>query len=110
MDARVPGYNLTVGELPAGITLREYYPDRTGRAAFGNEWAAGPSNLTANESTQLNFDIPLETILSQEGALSKELREWRFNLATTYDIREGRLKGLSFGGAWRYQSKIAIGY
>ena len=110
MDAKVPGYNLTVGDLPAGITLREFYPERTGRAAFGNDWAAGLGNITANESTRLNFDIPLETILSQEGSLSKELREWRINLATTYGFREGRLKGLSVGGAWRYQSKIAIGY
>lgn len=110
MDAQVPGYNVTVGELPAGITLREYYPERSGRAAFGSEWANSPSNLTANESTRLNFDIPLETLLSQEGSLSRELREWRVNLATTYEFPEGRLRGLSIGGAWRYQSKSAIGY
>jgi len=110
IDAKVPGYNLAIGDLPAGITLREYFPERTGRAAFGTEWAASPANQTAYESTKLNFDTPLDTILSGENALSKELREWRVNLATTYDFREGRLKGFSLGGAWRYQSKVAIGY
>src|SRR5688500_5819780 len=110
MDAKVPGYKLTEGELPAGVTLPAYFPERTGRPALGKEWASGVSEQTANESTQLNFGIPLETLLSQEGALSRELREWRVNLATTYEFRQGRLTGLSVGGAWRYQSKVAIGY
>lgn len=110
MDAKVPGYNITIGELPAGVSLREYHPNRTGRSVFGDEWAAGVSNQTANESTELNFGMPLETLLSQEGALSRELREWRVNVATTYEFRKGRLNGLSVGGAWRHQSEIAIGY
>ena len=37
-------------------------------------------------------------------------RRWRINLATNYDFREGKFKGVGLGGAWRYQSKVAAGY
>lgn len=110
IDATVPGYgNLKISELPAAITLLEYYPNKSGRARWGDAWAAS-SNMTTEESTALNFDLPLAKLVSQEGAESQELREWRFNLATTYEFRSGKLDGLLVGGAYRYQSKVAIGY
>lgn len=39
-----------------------------------------------------------------------ELRPWRFNLVTNYSFREGRLKGVNFGGAYRWQDKAVIGF
>jgi hypothetical protein len=39
-----------------------------------------------------------------------ELREWRFNLISNYDITTGLLKGVNYGGGLRYQSDVTIGY
>lgn len=46
----------------------------------------------------------------QEGTAVPELRKWRFNAVTNYSFREGSLKGVGVGGAYRWQDKIAIGY
>jgi hypothetical protein len=46
----------------------------------------------------------------QEGIASPEQREWRINLLSRYDFKEGFLKGFSVGGALRYQDKVAAGY
>lgn len=47
---------------------------------------------------------------AKDGTRSQEQREWRVNLASRYDFKQGTLKGFSFGGALRYQSAIAAGY
>ena len=39
-----------------------------------------------------------------------ELREWRVNLISNYDITSGLLKGVNYGGGLRYQSDVTIGY
>jgi hypothetical protein len=39
-----------------------------------------------------------------------ELREWRVNLISNYDITTGFLKGVNYGGGLRYQSDVTIGY
>ena len=54
--------------------------------------------------------IPLAAEQAKDGTISLEQREWRANLATNYDFLEGSLKGVGMGGAWRYQSKAAVGY
>ena len=54
--------------------------------------------------------IPLATEQAKDGTVSLEQREWRTNLATNYSYSEGVLKGFGVGGAWRYQSKAAVGY
>ena len=46
----------------------------------------------------------------QEGTNVPEMREWRVNAITNYDFSEGRLKGVSVGGALRWQSEVVIGY
>ncbi len=45
-----------------------------------------------------------------EGNNVPELREWRINLISNYDITTGKLKGANYGGAIRYQSNVGIGY
>lgn len=47
---------------------------------------------------------------AQEGIASQEQREWRVNLLSRYDFKDGPLKGLSIGGALRYQDEIVAGY
>lgn len=46
----------------------------------------------------------------QEGTAVPELREWRVNLISNYTFDRGAIKGLSAGGAMRYESAVAIGY
>jgi hypothetical protein len=53
-------------------------------------------------------DIKKERAL--DGSPSPEGRKWRFNLVSNYTVQSGALKGLKFGGAMRWQDKIAIGY
>jgi hypothetical protein len=45
-----------------------------------------------------------------EGNNVPELRKWRVNLVSNYDISTGLLKGVNYGGALRYSSSIDIGY
>ncbi|GAB5562190.1 MAG: hypothetical protein SynsKO_38370 [Synoicihabitans sp.] len=68
----------------------------------------GPNALGARYQTELL--IPYLNALAGNGASVQELREWRFNFVTTYDFREGRLKGFTVGGAARWQDEGAIGY
>lgn len=54
--------------------------------------------------------IGFRTALAAEGAIATEQREWRFNLVTHYDFREGKLDGLGISGAVRWQDAAAIGF
>lgn len=45
-----------------------------------------------------------------EGANSPMERKYHGTFLTNYAIREGRFKGVAFGGAERYESKAAIGF
>jgi outer membrane receptor protein involved in Fe transport len=45
-----------------------------------------------------------------EGAVSPLQRVYHASFLTNYQIREGKLKGVSFGGSARWESKAAIGF
>ena len=45
-----------------------------------------------------------------DGASVQELRPWRFNVVTNYRFDRGRFKGLSVGGAYRWEDDVVIGY
>lgn len=45
-----------------------------------------------------------------EGNAVPELREWRANLVSNYDVTTGFLTGVNYGGGIRYQSSVGIGY
>lgn len=47
---------------------------------------------------------------AQEGRPVDNQREWRGNIIGKYTFTEGPLANSFIGGAWRYESKIAIGY
>jgi|GEM_PF-2354389 len=56
---------------------------------------------------------PLGKVLdmrSGEGRPSQQIREWRANLVTNYDINEGKFAGLNVGGALRWQDEAAVGH
>jgi hypothetical protein len=56
--------------------------------------------------------VPLDATQAQEGQITQEQRKWRFNVVANYTIwdRNNPLNGLGFGGAVRWQDKIAVGY
>ncbi|MES1168013.1 MAG: TonB-dependent receptor, partial [Oleiharenicola lentus] len=73
-------------------------------------WWGGAGNETALYQWNLNVGSEYAARHLQENTNVPELREWRVNAITNYDFTEGRLKGVSVGGAIRWQSDIVIGY
>ncbi len=53
---------------------------------------------------------PLGAVAARDGQLARELREWRWNLVTSYSFTEGILDGFTVGGGVRWQDDNAIGY
>ncbi|MEO6995468.1 MAG: TonB-dependent receptor, partial [Lacunisphaera sp.] len=47
---------------------------------------------------------------AQSGANVPEIRKWHYNFITNYTIEHGILKNLGFGGGYRWQDKVGIGY
>ena len=72
-------------------------------------WSGGPSTFIRQQWNQNFYSDYSRTRLS-EGNRSPELREWRFNLVTSYDFRSGILRNVTMGAGYRWQDKIAIGY
>ncbi len=96
--------------------------------AFADEWKKnldtmyngallpGARNPSANElgtfyAQYVAESLPsIRTAAALSGSASPEIRKWRANLVTNYQFSEGRLRGLSFGAAVRWQDRIGIGY
>ncbi len=73
-------------------------------------WWGGATDATVLNMWNGSFYNQYMLMKLQEGTFSPELRKWRFNLVTNYTFSEGRLKGFSVGGGYRWQDKVAIGY
>lgn len=108
----VPGFEwLTLGQtLRGGMTEDNVLFD----PATQTLEKLNPGSLTHREwleqgQGQGNL-IGFRTAKAAEGATATEQREWRFNLVTHYDFREGRLNGIGVGGAVRWQDRAAIGF
>ncbi|GAB5561756.1 MAG: hypothetical protein SynsKO_34030 [Synoicihabitans sp.] len=54
--------------------------------------------------------IPIVQAQALDGTVANEQREWRFTGVSTYDFREGKLKGFGVGGALRWQDEASTGY
>ncbi|MBI5691424.1 MAG: hypothetical protein HZC55_15170 [Verrucomicrobia bacterium] len=52
----------------------------------------------------------IRTSAAQSGVATAEIRKWRTNVVTRYEFQRGLLRGLSLGGALRWQDKVGIGY
>ena len=52
----------------------------------------------------------IRTSAAQSGVTSAEIRKWRANVVTRYEFQRGMIRGVSIGGALRWQDKIGIGY
>ena len=97
--------------------------------AFANEWVAnirakdGGALITGQrtpvQSATLGTFLAqydgehvtfIRTAAAQSGVSTSEIRKWRANVVTRYEFQRGLIRGLSIGGALRWQDKVGIGY
>lgn len=61
-----------------------------------------------------NYFVPVyaayEFQLDANGQSAAEIRPWRFNLISNYTFNDGKYRGLSIGGAVRWQDNVILGY
>ncbi len=77
-----------------------------------------PGSRAPTNATLLTFydqyvaeSLPsIRTAARLSGSAAPEIRKWRANLVTRYEFTRGFIRGLSVGGAVRWQDKIGIGY
>ncbi len=98
-----------------GANLADFvaaYTDKLENTAAGDLriWWGGAGNETAAYQWNSNVNSEWTARHLQEGTNAPELREWRVNMVTNYNFRDGNLKGLTLGGGVRWQDEIVIGY
>jgi len=80
---------------------------------FGHlDWNGPVEEVNGNTTAEQvnNRLLDYFAIKGNEGKPNPEQREWRFNMITNYQFREGGLKGFSIGGAARWEDEFAGGY
>lgn len=73
-----------------------------------NNGAPGVNNTPRERFASLWDSYQVQ--LQNNGQRVSELSEWRFNFVNNYSFRQGRLRGFSVGGSYRYESPKTIGY
>lgn len=67
--------------------------------------------MTLRQDAERNVIDPFRAFTLQDDGSAKEIREWRWNLISTYEFERGSaLSGFRVGGALRWQDKVAIGF
>lgn len=96
-----------------GGYLRAYIEQRNAVwNGLGGDIRQGPTNAASAVGISWN-NLLYRPFLAQtllEGSAVPEVRPWRANLATRYRFTKGKLRGVSIGGAYRWQDKVTIGY
>ncbi len=97
-----------------GGSVAEYIESRIavaeGPAGDIRIWSGSNSAPTYRSLMQQNFLGDYRLMVLGQGSSVPELREWRINLITNYNFREGYLAGFNVGGGFRYQDSNIIGY
>lgn len=90
-------------KVPDGVSKLHHYWGTEDVVTAGKNWFDGEGLVGAPGS---------EWRLAQlvEGTTVPELREWRVNLISNYELESGPLKGVHFGGGVRYQSAATAGF
>lgn len=83
--------------------------ENSGFADFYDTPTFGPI-LTFRDRYSIDSLSPIVAAKTKEGQKSQEQSEWRANAILKYAFLEGRLRGVSVGGAARWQDSAAIGY
>ncbi len=71
-------------------------------------WSGNGNSIRNMWNSTFRSNYALTELL--EGTSTPEMREWRFNAITNYRFSEGKLRGLSVGGALRWEDDVVIGY
>ncbi|HEU5079838.1 MAG TPA: TonB-dependent receptor plug domain-containing protein [Opitutaceae bacterium] len=117
-----PGWNITINaakttasRLNIASSLAEwvdarntFYQGPAGDVRMWNGSLGGTQTVRQVWNTEFYASYLLYRL--QENADVPELRPWRINAITNYDFRDGVLKGVNIGGAWRWQDGIIVGY
>lgn len=77
----------------------------------GGNWAlAEGSNSTVRDFWKYTLLSGYSLAQALNNSSVPELRPWRVNATTAYTFEEGRLKGASFGGSYRWQDRQVTGF
>ena len=116
-------YRLPTWQQYAAPDLASVYTLSNGKKMYiGNFWSAygydgnvpGPGDANGNTSVQAYYNVNIASQLAVDeannGALAPNQREFHWAYLTNYMIDDGKLRGLSFGGALRYDGRATAGY
>jgi outer membrane receptor protein involved in Fe transport len=70
----------------------------------------GHNANTFQQFFEANIVGPYQFQLAANGQSAPEIRPWRVNLVTNYRFRDGKLKGFSIGGSYRWEDDVILGY
>lgn len=74
----------------------------------------GPGDANGNTSVHAYYNVNIASQLAideaNNGALAPNQRQYHWAYVTNYQIEDGELKNLSFGGALRYDGRATAGY
>jgi len=94
-------------------TIESFIKDMTtfldGPAGDLRLWGGGANNAMRIQWRN-NIINPYNTLIAQQGSNAPEIAPWRFNLVTTYNFEEGKLKGAWIGGGYRWEDERVLGY
>lgn len=108
--------------IPAWILQRLPVWERIIDPRVGTPWidtgyqgdTPNPTSGTPRTFLINNVINPLSVVQATEGKSRPQIREWRFNLNTSYRLagltEQKHLKRMTIGGAMRWESRGAIGY
>lgn len=103
----------TARRVNVGGSLADWVNSRTavfhGDAGQIRYWWAGSTD-TIQSVWDAQFLSAWKLLLLQQNADVPELRPWHFNLVTNYNISKGVMKGFNFGGGYRWEDRVVIGY
>jgi hypothetical protein len=94
-------------------TIASFIQDMTtfldGPAGDIRLWGGGAGNAMRIQWRN-NIINPYNTLIAQQGSNAPEIAPWRFNVISSYNFDEGRLKGAWVGGGYRWEDKRVLGY
>ena len=103
-------YNIGGELLSDFVELTNQYENEPGGMGNLRQWGGEGISSTSLVSWNSNFYSKYVLMKQMEGQHATDLRQWRFNVVTNYDFREGVLDGVNIGAGYRWQDKVVIGY
>ena len=100
---------LAMGDLLSRPNTYKNYDDLNGNG-FPDPGEPSTANTIFTNTRSRQWGNLLRQTL-RDGALLDEVREWRFNVATSYRFDDdSALKGWAVGGGFRWQDEVGVGF